>query len=359
MRYSRPTYCIFNGLQWNSQRGLGRFGAQLARHIDRFGWHRLACDVPKWKSPIGRIGLNEILEPARRRILRPDIAVFPHNVLPTFSRARRSLNVLVLHDLLFVVNDNKTAGNVYRNFALRHSLASADFIITVSETSRNSISAVLPKKTPIAVISNAFADSFAHPAQAATPIPGKRRKILHFGGSAPSKNTLAVLGAVRMLNNSERRFHLLVASMNNNCELVDRWIRETGLTREDVTILPYLSDAELMNTYLQAHIHCMPSTGEGFGIPVIEAARCNLLNVLTPIPVFRELIGDNAIYSAGFSAKDIAAAILRSPAECDANMLSAAKLRSDSFLFDAVHEREATPALSSIEQLFRQKNDPL
>lgn len=359
MRDSRPTCCIFDGLQWNSQRGLGRFSAQLARHIDRFGWHRLRSGVPKWKSPLGRIALNEIVEPARRMVLRPDIAVFPHNVLPTLSSVRRSLNVFVLHDLLFTTGDNKTAGNVYRNFALRHSLVSADFIITVSEASRSAIRTVLPKETPIAVISNALAESFAHPRQSAAPVTAGERQILHFGGSAPSKNTAAVLGAIRILKNNGHRFHLLLASMTHNFHIVDRWAREATLTREDFTILPSLSDAELIKIFLQAQIHCMPSTGEGFGIPVIEAARCNLANVLTPLPVFRELIGDNAIFSEGFSADEIAGAIHRCSKEDTANMLSAAKARTDCFLFDAVHEREAIPALSSIERLCGRRNHSL
>ena len=50
------------------------------------------------------------------------------------------------------------------------------------------------------------------------------------------------------------------------------------------------------------------STGEGFGLPIIEAAQHNLPVLARDIPVFREVGGDAVHYFAGESL-EIAAAI--------------------------------------------------
>ena len=95
----------------------------------------------------------------------------------------------------------------------------------------------------------------------------------------------------------------------------------------------------------------MPSTGEGFGIPVIEAARTSTLNVLSPLPVFREIVGDDAVFTASFEAEDIADSILTSMSTNVQEMMMRARRRSHNFLFDSIHEKQAAPALQAIADL--------
>ena len=121
--------------------------------------------------------------------------------------------------------------------------------------------------------------------------------------------------------------------------------------RKGVPSARQVSDAELLETYVRADAHCMPSTGEGFGIPVIEAARTSTLNVLSPLPVFREIVGNDAVFTASFEAEDIANSILTTMSTNTQDMVMRARQRSHNFLFDSIHARQAALALQAIADL--------
>lgn len=82
--------------------------------------------------------------------------------------------------------------------------------------------------------------------------------------------------------------------------------------------LSSVSDEYLECIYAQSNCLLMASEGEGFGLPLIEAARHHLPIVARDIPVFREIAGEHAHYFSGASANDLASS-LRSWLELDAN----------------------------------------
>jgi glycosyltransferase involved in cell wall biosynthesis len=345
------TYCIFDGLQWDNARGLGRFAAQLRKHVQQMQWKPISFCIPRWRSGVGKVLLNELVEPIFREALTPAVAFYPHNVLPTVFLSHRSVRVLVLHDFLFLDGKNAGVGNRYRSLKLRGSLSRADVILTVSETSRAEILRRLDRECPVFVISNALAESFGNFNQTIKPKHSGPFSILHFGGNAPTKNTKNVLKAVQLLNQRGHHVHLELAAMYAKKEIVARWQQEIRFPGHALAILPSLSDAELLEAYAKADAHCMPSTGEGFGIPVIEAARTSTLNILSPLPVFREIAGDDAVFTASCEAEDIADAILTSMSANTQGMTIRARQRSHNFLFDSIHAKQAVPALQAIADL--------
>jgi glycosyltransferase involved in cell wall biosynthesis len=58
-----------------------------------------------------------------------------------------------------------------------------------------------------------------------------------------------------------------------------------GLDRKSLAVL-----------YRRAALVLLPSEGEGFGLPVIEALACGAVVVASDIPVLREVGGDGAVY---------------------------------------------------------------
>src|ERR1700677_2371920 len=100
------SYCIFDGLQWNCTRGLGRYAQQLSRHLERMPWQRRSIARRAWKSGLGRVLLSELVEPIWSEVIKADTAFYPHNVLPFVFRSHRSFRVLVLHDALFLDSRN-------------------------------------------------------------------------------------------------------------------------------------------------------------------------------------------------------------------------------------------------------------
>jgi len=73
------------------------------------------------------------------------------------------------------------------------------------------------------------------------------------------------------------------------------WVRQA--TDDDVDACYAQSDALIFSSY-----------GEGFGLPIVEAAQHGLPMILRDLPEFREVAGDGAYYFSG-SAEELAAAL--------------------------------------------------
>jgi len=69
------------------------------------------------------------------------------------------------------------------------------------------------------------------------------------------------------------------------------------------------SDGMLDRVYAGARLLVAASLGEGFGLPLVEAARIGLPIVARDLPVFREVAGDHAYYFSSTSADDLAGAL--------------------------------------------------
>ncbi|WP_349616753.1 glycosyltransferase [Azotobacter salinestris] len=70
-----------------------------------------------------------------------------------------------------------------------------------------------------------------------------------------------------------------------------------------------ISDEYLEKVYAASTCLIAASEGEGFGLPLIEAAQHKLPIIARDIPVFREVAGEHAHYFGGLSAQDLATAI--------------------------------------------------
>lgn len=69
------------------------------------------------------------------------------------------------------------------------------------------------------------------------------------------------------------------------------------------------SDEFLEWLYNQCNCLIVASNGEGFGLPLIEAAKHNMPILARDLPVFREIAQDGAAYFTGIDPKDLASAI--------------------------------------------------
>lgn len=71
-----------------------------------------------------------------------------------------------------------------------------------------------------------------------------------------------------------------------------------------------VSDEYLERIYEAVDCLIMASEGEGYGLPLIEAARHGVPIIARDISVFREVAGDNATYFEGLKANDLAETII-------------------------------------------------
>ena len=72
-----------------------------------------------------------------------------------------------------------------------------------------------------------------------------------------------------------------------------------------------ISDEYLEKVYAASTCLVAASYGEGFGLPLIEAAQHGLPVIARDIPVFREVAGEGAFYFSGQSPEDLSQSIKR------------------------------------------------
>lgn len=70
-----------------------------------------------------------------------------------------------------------------------------------------------------------------------------------------------------------------------------------------------ISDEYLEQVYAACICLVAPSVGEGFGLPLIEAAQYQLPVLARDLPVFREVGGEHAVYFQGMAPQDLATAL--------------------------------------------------
>ena len=73
--------------------------------------------------------------------------------------------------------------------------------------------------------------------------------------------------------------------------------------------LQAISDEMLEEVYRSTHALLAASEGEGFGLPLIEAAKHGLPIIARDMPVFREVAGEHAYYFRGESPQALADAL--------------------------------------------------
>jgi glycosyltransferase involved in cell wall biosynthesis len=134
--------------------------------------------------------------------------------------------------------------------------------------------------------------------------------ILMLGTIEPRKGYLQSRKAVGLLRSMGYDAVLTIIGKVGWKENLDDEIFGPSTGSEDfVTILSGIGDDEMARVLADADIMLFASEGEGFGLPIVEAARKGIPLLLRDIDVFREIAGESAYYFQGNAAEDLAAAL--------------------------------------------------
>ncbi|KWZ42111.1 MULTISPECIES: glycosyltransferase family 4 protein [Burkholderia] len=132
-----------------------------------------------------------------------------------------------------------------------------------------------------------------------------RPLLLMVGTVEPRKGHAHVLDALETLWQSGRDLTLVIVGAQGwHVETVMRRLQGHVEIGRRLFWLPDVDDAQLETLYALADGLVMASEAEGFGLPIIEAARYGKPLFLRDLPVFREIAGKHATY---FSARNRAA----------------------------------------------------
>jgi glycosyltransferase involved in cell wall biosynthesis len=214
----------------------------------------------------------------------------------------------------------------------RLAIRRADRIVTVSNESRRQIAEAFGlDAATITVVSEGPDAGFRFcpgerqidEVRARYGLPPAASLILYVGGISPHKNLQALLRAAALLRaQGQEGWHVVLVGDHKGDSFLGCYTELTHLVRkldlgDRVTFTGYVPDEDLVWLYNAATMLALPSKGEGFGLPVLEAMVCGLPVVASDRNSLPEVLGGAGVL---FDPEDDASiaqclnAVLRDPA---------------------------------------------
>jgi glycosyltransferase involved in cell wall biosynthesis len=211
--------------------------------------------------------------------------------------------------------------------------AQADRLISISDAVRQDLRAWLASQpdapAPQLAVLHLGADIDQGPARPATPLDAADQACLAQLQRAPTflmvatieprKGHLQALAAFDLLWQQGVAVNLAVvghegwtalpASERRTIPQIVARLQQHPQRDRQLFWLRGIDDAHLQQVYQASDCLLMASEGEGYGLPLIEAARYNLPVLARDLPVFREVAAEHASYFSGMSAAELADAI--------------------------------------------------
>jgi glycosyltransferase involved in cell wall biosynthesis len=177
----------------------------------------------------------------------------------------------------------------------------------------------LPREAPLQVgyfhlgaDIGASAPSFGLPPNAAQVLESVRARpsFLMVGTVEPRKAHAQALAAFELLWRKGKQINLVIVGKQGWMveQLADRMANHPEKDKR-LFWLSGISDEMLLKLYAGSAALLSPSEGEGFGLPLIEAAQHDIPIIARNLPVFREVAGEHAYYFDGLAPSDLSAAV--------------------------------------------------
>jgi len=233
----------------------------------------------------------------------------PMQVMGTVGRQYKL--VLTLHDLIYYRHRkppqdlNLLIRAVWRLYHLSYQpqrwlLNRADYIATVSETTKKLISQHKLTKRPVAVVYNAPDASHNNKPRTAP----NSKKLIYIGSFMPYKNVETLVEAVGMLPDFE--LHLLSKIAESRKVQLQKLVTAIG---SKVIFHNGVSDEEYLELLDEAFALVTASKDEGFGIPLVEAMQRGTPVVVSNLAIFHEVASDAGSYFEADDPKELAGRI--------------------------------------------------
>jgi len=243
--------------------------------------------------------------------------------------SQRGLKIYyVVYDLLCITNPEWFLDGGFSLISEWISKASvnADELICISKATENHVKHWLQENLPdrLPMLKTSYfhlgADiESSKPTTGISPEDEKRLKqlrgqktILSVGTLEPRKGYDQALDAMETLwSKGENIPYVIVGKKGWMMEKFISRVKRHGEYDKRLFWFEHASDELLHKIFKLAKVYLMASRGEGFGLPLIEAAREGLPIIVRDIPVFREIAGEHAHYFSGEKGADLANAIIQ------------------------------------------------
>ncbi|MFZ2682338.1 MAG: glycosyltransferase family 1 protein [Patescibacteria group bacterium] len=262
-----------------------------------WSWKELGFWLPKGWTHL-RLSTELLLHP-------PDVFFNPAHEIPLWHR--RAKLVTTVHDVVFRnVPSAYPARNLRRQeWAIKRVVKQVQTILAVSEATKQDL--VNLYKFPADQITVTHLAP-THELGSTQPVAEVMRKydvtpgmyVLYIGRVEAKKNPATLVRAFIELRRRYGVGHplklVLAGSFGFGGEEAAQLAKASNCTH-DILFLDYVPDDDLAGLLEHALCFAMPSLGEGFGIPVLEAMSMGVPVIASDLPVFREVAADAALFA--------------------------------------------------------------
>ncbi len=312
---------IFFDARWTrigTHDGVSRYGSELVAALAKIHpvtmiiWDKrqlalLPKDIPYvvFNNPNS---LAELFVARKLNKLKADVVFSPLQIMGSWGR--RYKLILTLQDLIyyrhpkpptFLPTPIRLVWWLFHQayWPQRLLLAQADYVTTVSKTSKRLIEAHKLTKRPIGVIYN------APPLLKRSRTSSIQKELVYMGSFMPYKNVELLLKALSLL--PEYKLHLASRITPERRAALEKLIDDP----RQVVFWNGASDIEYADMLSRAMALVSASKDEGFGLPLIEAMAFGTPVVCSDMEIFHEVAGDGALFFNPDSPKELAACIRR------------------------------------------------
>ena len=247
---------------------------------------------------------------------RPDLIFSPYFDV-AFPKSIPS--IVTVHDLCFleVPALYPSLQVKYYSRALKRSLSRAQYVVTVSESTRMAIaSRGLFPIDKVMILGNYLGKEFSEHTPSRAKLAEIRQTfrnapllILYTGGYENRKNLNNLINSLHILEEKNLDFAFVITGQSEN-----DWnglILEKDSLRKRTYFVGHLDQTQLKDLYTAADVVTYPSLSEGFGRACIESMSVGTPLACSDIPVFREVASNYAEFFDPNDPLEIADAILR------------------------------------------------
>lgn len=248
-----------------------------------------------------------------------DLTIFPN--FATWPTSKSRLSATVIHDLTYLyypeLVEEKNLAHLRRT--VPRSIEKADIVMTVSE----SVKAELIKEFNIApekcIVTTIPPSDIFRKKLLASDLDkvrdkyniGPKKYLFFIGNFEPRKNLVTLIEAYTKLPQAVRdEYRLILAGGKGwKSEQTQQTLDDAIKNGANIKHIGYVDDIDRPALYQAASLFVMPSSYEGFGIPVLEAMLSGCPVVAADIPVLRETGGDSALYADPMSPSSFTSTI--------------------------------------------------
>ncbi|WP_338431138.1 glycosyltransferase family 1 protein [Synechococcus elongatus] len=137
------------------------------------------------------------------------------------------------------------------------------------------------------------------------------RYFFFVGAIEPRKNLETLIAAQRIAVIQTQLPLVIGGTADVHTKDYSQSLAQQTRPEDQVIWTGYLSEAEKICLLRHCRSLTLLSWQEGFGIPIIEAALCGRSSLLADIPIFREVMGDAAVYAKPDELLSVADALIQ------------------------------------------------